>query len=296
MLWRQAHWPALKERKIKKNLIRFISILFLITFFVSCNSTQLESNSNESSSDNNQRLVLYDRDAKEVYYLENEKEIKQVLSLLPKIPNVAYNTKYMLTFGLFNEHPYSDYTIYVRKNNKITKEYYIDIDNRVWITNKSFLTTWFFPRKNIEKIISKMHKGIRHTETIENLSERRHFIERLMSDNNVLYIDKRAEYEFKRRMGAFYLYVPSSEDGNIDSREIVDNLREHYGDTKLTVSKEIHDYTTPKLKRYIEETQEFEFEMSWTKEMYDKLDIYRKSEFREENYKTHQTFDYYTKD
>ncbi|MBR4790555.1 MAG: hypothetical protein IK024_06655 [Treponema sp.] len=280
---------------MEKNFKRFIPILFLMLLFIDCKSTQVESNSTENHN-NNESLVLYCTKAKETYYLEDKKEIKKVLSLLPKIPNVAYNTKYMLTFGLFNEHPSADYTLYVKKNNKITKEYYIDIDNRVWITNKSFLTTWFFPRKNIEKIISKMHKGIKHTETIENLSERRHFIERLMSDNNVLYIDKRAEYEFKRHMGSFYIYVPSSEDENIDSREIVDNLREHYGDTKRTVSKEIHNYTTPKLKRYIEETQEFEYEMRWTKAMYDKIDIYRKGEFREENLPIHHTFDYYTKD
>ena len=265
--------------------------------FTNCKTTHVESDSAENTKDKNSRIiVLYDRNAKETYYLEDEKEIKKVLSLLPKIPNVAYNTKYMLTSGLFNEHPYADYTLYVKKNRKITKEYHIDIDNRVWITNKSFLTTWFFPRKNIEKIISKMHKGIKHTETIENLSERRHFIERLMSDNNVLYIDDRAEYEFKRRMGAFYLYVPGSKDEKIDSEELVENLSEHYGDGRTTLSKAIHDYTGPELKRYIEETQEFEYEMRWTKAMYDKIDIYRKGEFREENLPIHHTFEYYTKD
>ena len=263
--------------------------------FIDCKSTQTESTVSEKESlNNNETLVLYCTKAKETYYLENKKEIKKVLSLLPRIPNVVYDVKYGLTSGLFNEHPYADYTLYVKKNRKITKEYHIDIDNRVWITNKSFLTTWFFPRKNIEKIIAKMHKGIKHTETIEDLTERRQFIEGLRADDNVLYIYLRRDFDL--RMGSFYIYVPSSEDGNIDSREIVDNLREHYGDTKRTLSKEIHNYTTPKLKRYIEETQEIEFEMSWTKEMYDKLDIYRKSEFREENYKTHQTFDYYTKD
>lgn len=278
---------------MKKNFIRLFSILFLVLSFTNCKTTQTESDSVENTKDKNSRaIVLYDRNAKETYYLEDEKEIKKVLALLPKNPNVVYDIKYVLEWGIFG--PYSDYTIYVRKNNKITKEYYIDIDNCVWITNKSFLTTWFFPRKNIEKIISKMHKGIRHTETIENLSERRHFIERLMSDNNVLYIDLRRDFDF--RMGSFYIYVPASEDETIDSRGIVDNLREHYGDRRNTLSKEIHNYSYPKRKRYIEETQEIEFEMRWTKEMYDKLDIYRKSEFREENYKTHQTFDYYTKD
>ena len=34
--------------------------------------------------------------------------------------------------------------------------------------------------------------------------------------------------------------------------------------------------------------------MRWTKEMYDKLDIYRKGEFREDNY--YKTVEYYTKD
>ena len=280
---------------MKKNFIRLFSILFLVLSFTNCKTTHVESDSAENTKDKNSRIiVLYDSNSKETYYLEDEKEIKKVLSLLPKIPNVAYNTKYMLTFGLFNEHPYADYTLYVKKNRKIIKEYHIDIDNRVWITNKSFLTTWFFPRKNIEKIISKMHKGIKHTETIEDPLERRRFIEVLRTDDNVLYIDLQGDFDLS--MGSFYIYVPSSEDETIDSREIVDNLREHYGDRRNTLSKEIHNYSYPKRKRYIEETQEIEFEMRWTKEMYDKVDIYRKSEFREENYKTHQTFDYYTKD
>ena len=261
--------------------------------FIDCKSTQVESNSTENNN-NNETLVLYCNKAEEAYYLEDKKEIKHVLRLLPRIPNIFYDIKFVLEWGIFG--PYPDYSLMVKKNGKVLKEFCIDIDNRVWVTDKSLLTTWLFPRKKIEKIISKMHKGIRHTETIENLSERRHFIERLMSDNNVLYIDDRAEYEFKRRMGAFYLYVPGSKDEKIDSRDIVRNLRNHYGDTLTTASKEIHDYTGPELKRYIEETQEFEYEMRWTKAMYDKIDIYRKGEFREENLPIHHTFDYYTKD
>ena len=68
------------------------------------------------------------------------------------------------------------------------------------------------------------------------------------------------------------------------------------GQCNLYLSKEIHNYSYPKRKRYIEETQEIEFEMRWTKEMYDKIDIYRKSDFREDNYPIHYTFDYYTKE
>ncbi len=286
---------------MKKNFIRLFSILFLVLSFTNCKTTHVESDSAENTKDKNSRIiVLYDRNAKETYYLENKKEIKKVLSLLPKIPNVAYNTKYMLTSGLFNEHPYADYTLYVKKNRKITKEYHIDIDNRVWITNKSFLTTWFFPRKNIEKIISKMHKGVKHTVIISDVSEQRRFIEELRADDNVLYIDPNTEMMFDLYMGSFYLYVPGSKDEIINSREIssevLDNLREHYGDTKNTIGKAIHNYTHPELTRYIEETQEYEFKMRWTKEMYDKIDIYRKSEFSSESQALHDIIEYYTKD
>ena len=279
---------------MKRDFVKVCSMLLLLGFFANCKTTQGESYSAESVKDN-KTLVLYCTKAEETYYLEDEKEIKKVLGLLPKIPNLAYNTKYMLTFGLFNEHPYADYTIYVRKNNKITKEYYIDIDNRVWITNKSFLTTWFFPRKNIEKIISKMHKGVKHTVIISVVSEQRRFIEELRANDNVLYIDPNTEMMFDLYMGSFYLYVPGSKDKKIDSREIVDNLREHYGDTKITLGKEIHNYAISRPKRYIEETQEYEFKMRWTKEMYDKIDIYRKSEFSSESQALHDIIEYYTK-
>ena len=280
---------------MKKNFIRLFSILFLVLSFTNCKTTHVESDSAENTKDKNSRIiVLYDRNVKETYYLEDKKEIKKVLSLLPKIVNIGYDVKVGLgTIFLGNIHPYSEYCLYVYKNGEIDKEISISKKNSVWYTKKS-LTYWLFPKKNIEKIIAKMHKGIKHTETIEDLTERRQFIEGLRADDNVLYIDLRRDFDL--RMGSFYIYVPASEDETIDSRKIVDNLREHYGDRRNTLSKEIHNYSYPKRKRYIEETQEIEFEMRWTKEMYDKLDIYRKSEFREENYKTHQTFDYYTKD
>ena len=278
---------------MKKNFIRLFSILFLVLSFTNCKTTQTESDPVENTKDkNNRAIVLYDRNAKETYYLEDEKEIKKVLALLPKIPNVVYDIKHVLEWGLFG--PYPKYFMQVKKNGKVTKEVFISTEEYVWYTDKSVLTVWIFPKKNIEKIISKMHKGIKHTETIEDLTERRQFIEGLRADDNVLYIDLRRDFDL--RMGSFYIYVPSSEDENIDSREIEDNLREHYGDTVKTRNKAIHNYSFPKRTRYIEETQEIEFEMRWTKEMYDKIDIYRKSEFREENYKTHQTFDYYTKE
>ena len=213
---------------------------------------------------------------------------------MPKIPNVVYDIKYVLEWGIFG--PYPDYFLRVKKNGKVAKEIFISPEENIWYTNESVLTLWFIPRKKIEEIISRMHKGIKHTVTIENAKERRQFIEGLRADNNVLYIDKRTESAFELYMGSFYLYVPGSKDEKIDSREIVQKLREHYGDTVNTLNKEIHNYTYPELKRYIEETQEFELEMRWTKEMYDKLDIYRKSEFKEENGPIHHTFDYYTKD
>ena len=266
--------------------------------FIDCKSTQTESTVSEKESLNNETLVLYCNKAEEVYFLENEKEIKQVLRLLPRIPNIFYDIKFVLEWGIFG--PYPDYSLMVKKNGKVLKEFCIDIDNRVWITNKSFLTTWVFPRKNIEKIIAKMHKGIKHTETIEGALEQRKFIEELRADENVLYIDKQTEGNYDRWSGSFYFYVPGSKDEIINSREfsreVLDNLHEHYGDTKNTFSKSIHHYTDPKLTRYIEETQEFEFEMRWTKEMYDKVDIYRKSEFSSESPALHDTIEYFTKD
>ena len=287
------HWPALKERKIKKNFIRFISILFLITFFVSCKSTQVESNSTENHN-NEESLVLYDRDAQEAYYLEDKKEIKKVLKLLPKFPNIVYDIIYAASWG--TNRPDSEYWMYIKKSGKVQKEIDISPKDLTWHTHDSFLTLWVFPRKNIKKIISKMHKGVKHTPTIIGALEQRQFIEELRADDNVIYIDRWAEKNFDDWSGSFYLYVPGYKDEKINSREIVDNLSEHYGDTKTTLGKAIHNYSDPELKRYIEETQEYEFKMRWTKEMYDKVDIYRKSEFRSESPALHDTIEYYTKD
>ena len=221
-----------------------------------------------------------------------------MLRLLPKFPNIVYDFIYAASWG--TNRPDSEYWMYIKKSGKVQKAIDISPTDLTWHNQHSFLTLWVFPRKNINKIISKMHKGIRHTETIEGALEQRKFIEELRADENVIYIDRRAEKNFDIWMGSFYFYVPGSKDEIKDSREIsrevLDNLHEHYGDTKNTVSKAIHNYTDPKLTRYIEETQEYEFTMRWTKEMYDKLDIYRKSEFKSESPALHDTIEYFTKD
>ena len=282
---------------MEKNFKRFIPIPFLMLLFIDCKSTQVESNSTENQN-NEKSLVLYDRDAQEAYYLEDKKEIKKVLWLLPKVPNIVYDIIYSASWG--TNRPDSEYWMYIKKSGKVQKEIDISPKDLTWHTHHSFLTLWVFPRKNIKKIISKMHKGVKHTSTIEGALEQRKFIEELRADENVIYIDRRAEKNFDTWMGSFYFYVPGSKDEIINSREfsreVLDNLHEHYGDTKNTIGKAIHNYTSPELTRYIEETQEYEFKMRWTKEMYDKLDIYRKSEFSSESPALHDTIEYFTKD
>lgn len=276
---------------MKKNFIRLVSILFLILLFTNCKSVQTEFYSTENVEDKNTKtVVIYCYESKEVYYLEDEREIKNILNMLPK----ALNILHILYRGyVLNSRTYYSYSMYLKNNVSIQKEILISTDNHVWTYKDGFVLYYFSP-KNIEKIISKMYKGIKHTETIEDPLERRKYIEGLRADDNVLYINLQGDFDL--RMGSFCIYVPASKDENIDSREIEDNLREHYGDTVKTRNKAIHNYSFPKRTRYIEETQEIEFEMRWTKEMYDKLDIYRKSEFSDDNYKGQQIFEYYTKD
>ncbi len=268
-------------RVIKK--ISFLFILFIFTGITYASKGDINVMDNLV-------LTIYCSETKEVYYLEDEKEIKNILHKFPKIISIGYLAK---TFFVLNSCTHYSYFLYLKKGTSIQKEIFINTNSHVWTYKDAFMN-YHFSKKNIEKIISKMHKGIKHTETIEDPLERRQFIEGLRTDDNVLYIDLQGDFDL--RMGSFYIYVPSSEDENIDSREIEDNLREHYGDTVKTRNKAIHNYSFPKRKRYIEETQEIEFEMRWTKEMYDKLDIYRKSEFKDDNYKGQQTFEYYTKD
>ncbi len=139
-----------------------------------------------------------------------------------------------------------------------------------------------------------MHKGVKHTKTIKNAKERRQFIENLREDDYVLYINLHSWGDFDLQMGSFYIYVPGSKEQKIDTEEVYKNLQKHYGKGPF---REIHNYSISisRSMGYIEETREYEFEMRWTKEMYDKIDIYRKSEFEDDNYKAQQTFEYYTK-
>ena len=177
--------------------------LILLPFlFVSCvTSENLEGT-------NTKNLVLYCTKAKEAYYLEDENEIKQVLSLFPKTKNIGYDIKQGLkTIALMNENPYADYTLYIKHDEKVTKVIHIDLDNEVWYTDK---TQCLFPKENIDKIISKMNKGIKHTKTIKNAKERRQFIENLRKDDNAIYINLHSWADFDLQMGSFYIYVPGS--------------------------------------------------------------------------------------
>ncbi|MBP5438418.1 MAG: hypothetical protein J6Y30_10610 [Treponema sp.] len=286
---------ALQESNIKKNFIGFISILLLIIFFVSCKSTQTESTSSKSPSNkNNGILVLYCRDSGEVYYQEDENEIKNILSLLPKTLNVKYSTKLRLKkLILLNVRAHHSHFLYLTNDSGIKKEIDISVEDNIWDYKDGF-EYHYFPSEGIEKIISKMNKGIKNIATFEKANERRQFVEKLRADSKVLYM--KLEPDFDIIMGTFKIYVPAANQEAISQIEVEKNLTSLYGEAQRFFWKKekiLNNFAISQPRRYIEESQEAELEIRGTKELYDKIDIYRKGEFIEDNY--YKTVEYYTK-
>lgn len=184
--------------------------------------------------------------------------------------------------------------MYLINDSGIKKEIAISVEDNIW-DYKDKSEYHYFPSENMEKIISKMHKGIKKIENFEKPNERRQFVEKLRSDSDVLYI--KLEPDFEIVMGEFKIYVPASKSEKVNEVEVEKKLTLLYGETQRFLWKKekiLNNFAISRPKRYIEETQEAELEIHGTKELYDKIDIYRKGEFREDNY--YKTVEYYTKD
>ncbi|MBQ1590594.1 MAG: hypothetical protein II077_00940, partial [Treponema sp.] len=224
-----------------------------------------------------------------------ENEINNVLSLLPKTLNAKYSSRLRLKkLMLLNVRAHHSHFMYLINDSNIEKEIDISLEDKIWDYKDGF-EYHYFPPENMEKIISKMHKGIKKIETFEDPEKRRQFVEQLRSDSNVLYI--KLEPDFEIVMGEFKIYVPAFKNGMVNQDEVEKKLTLLYGETQRFLWKKekiLNNFAISRPKRYIEETQEAELEIHGTKELYDKIDIYRKGEFSEDNY--YKTVDYYTKD
>ncbi|MBO4385489.1 MAG: hypothetical protein J5817_00555 [Treponema sp.] len=248
----------------------------------------------QSESKSCRSLVLYCRSLGEVYYLEDEGEIKNVLGLFPKRVNAGYSAKLGLkNIALLNARTHHSHFLFLKDASSVVKEIDISPEDCIWDYEDGF-EYYYFPPENMEKILSKMHRGVKNTETFEGQAERRRFVEGLRKDGNVLYI--KLEPGFDIVTGTFEIYVPASKGESVDPNEVERELTQLYGDTQSLLWKKekiLNDFAISRPKRYIEETQEAVFEISGRKDFYEKIDKYRKSGFREDNY--YKSVEYYTK-
>lgn len=278
------------------NFIKFISILFLIVLFTNCVSAQSKSKSAESYDiSKNTVLVLYCQDTNEAYYLEDENEINNVLSLLPKTFNAKYSSRLRLKkLMLLNVRAHHSHFMYLINDSNIEKEIDISLEDKIWDYKDGF-EYHYFPPENMEKIISKLHKGIKKIETFEDPEKRRQFVEQLRSDSNVLYI--KLEPDFDIIMGECKLYVPASKGEKVNTVEVEKKLTSLYGETQRFLWKNekiLNNFSLSSFnQQFIEETNEAEITLRCSKELYDKINVYRKGDFIEDNY--YKMVEYYTK-
>ena len=271
------------------NFIKFISILFLIVLFTNCVSAQSKSKSTESYDiSKNTVLVLYCQDTNEAYYLEDENGINYVLSLFPITLNAKYSSRLRLKkLMLLNVRAHYSRFMYLINDSGIKKEIAISVEDNIW-DYKDKSEYHYFPSENMEKIISKMHKGIKKIENLEKQNERRQFVEKLRSDDDVLYINLGPDFDII--MGVCILYIPASKDEKVNLNEVERHLTSLYGNGK----KLLDNFSLSSFnQKYIEETKEAEITLRCSKELYDKINVYRKGNFIEDNY--YKTVEYYTK-
>lgn len=278
------------------NFIKFISILFLIVLFTNCVSAQSKSKSTESYDiSKNTVLVLYCQDTNEAYYLKDENEINYVLSLFPKTLNAEYSSRLRSKkLMLLNVRAHYSRFMYLINDSGIKTEIAISVEDNIW-DYKDKSDYHYFPSENMEKIISKMHKGIKKTENFEKPNERRQFVEKLRSDSDVLYI--KLEPDFDIIMGECKLYVPTSKGEKVDTVEVEKKLTSLYGETQRFLWKNekiLNNFSLSSFnQQFIEETNEAEITLRCSKELYDKINVYRKGDFIEDNY--YKMVEYYTK-
>ncbi|MBR4790364.1 MAG: hypothetical protein IK024_05670 [Treponema sp.] len=86
-----------------------------------------------------------------VYYLEDENEINNVLSLLPKTLNAKYSSRLRLKkLMLLNVRAHHSHFIYLINDSNIEKEIDISLEDKIWDYKDGF-EYHYFPPENMEK-------------------------------------------------------------------------------------------------------------------------------------------------
>ena len=248
-----------------------ISAFFILFTFSSCSSSKFEN-------DDDIILILKCENG-DIHYSNNADEKKAVL----KIFNSSRIPDFIAFIRDFETFVYTDIVyLFNKKEFEILEEYKINIDDKAWGPGAIF-----FP-KNLDKMISLLHKAVKHEDEIVNQNERRQFIEQLKSDENVVFIQK--DINLMRQDGYFKIYVPASSKEEMTSRRIGEIQRE-LGD--LYGYEAVFAIDLLPLN-FLPEEQVAELTVHGPIAFYEKIEKYRKSEFKEANW--YKSVVYYTKE
>ena len=252
-----------------KKAISVISGFLILLVFSSC--ITVEDNRKDTA-------VILKCENGDTYYSDTPEEKNAVL----KIMNSSSFPDFTAIIRYFNHFGYTDVIYLIDTESKeILEEYEINIDDKTW--GPGFL----FSPKNLEKITSILHKAAKHEDEIVNQDERRAYVEKLKSDENVVFIKK--DENLMRQDGYFKIYVPASSKEEMTGwqiGEIQDELASLYGYGSV-FAIDLLPLT------FFPEDQEAELTVHGPRAFYEKIKIYRKSEFKESNW--YKTVEYYTK-
>ena len=177
---------------MKKKYFCFILIIFLITFFSACNSTQIEHSEetvftsvqkNNKASNNKEEIYLI-KWKDQYYYVEGKQEMRKVLKPFSKLPRFLKSTGYLL--ASFNHEAYdeTDAIYRVIDKNIVTHDltyYYMEIkrDNRTYRDNWMTVHT-LPPEGKVDEIFSKLKKPVVKEFKSKNHAEVRELFYRLL--------------------------------------------------------------------------------------------------------------------
>ena len=279
---------------MKKKYFSFIIVFSLICFFTACVSPQIEQ-SDETVFTNLQKDIKAstDKDAiyliewkDQYYYVEGKKEMRKVLRPFSKFPRLLTTIGYL--WASFNHEAYYETDAIYRVIDKNVIPYdlmyfHMEINREKHTYRDHLLTVHRLPsEEKIDEIFSKLKKPVVKEFKSENHQEVRELLYRLLEDEKVFCIFDLERY--KRINGYYKIYVPASSKEEMTGwrrGEFERELHELYGQgfehgNSITINALPINFD--------EESQTAELTCHGPIQVYERIEKYPKSEFKESSY------------
>ena len=274
---------------MKKKCFSFILIIFLITFFSACESSQIEYSDEtvSTSVQKNNKDKIYLIEWKDQYYfVEGKQEMRKVLRPFSKFPRFLQSFGYV--FASFNTDFYVETDAIYRVIDKNVDTghlgyFHMEIkrDNHTYRDHLGIVHR-LPPEEKIDEIFSKLKKPVVKEFKSKNHAEVRELFYRLLEDEKVFCILNADQY--KKIEGYYKIYVPASSKEEMTGwrrGEFQRELHELYGQGFESGNSIVIDALP---LNFDEETKTAELTCHGPIQVYERIEKYPKSEFKEMSY------------